>query len=311
LIEGVARSIEAARAAERFLLARQSSDRLWRDYPSLEPGPSEGWVTAIVGWSLTLSPAGRPVALAVTGAAEALHALACDDGWGYNRFTACDADSTAWAWRFLAQIDSYGRRSAIRDLCRNLSQDGAVRTFRGARFGAWGEGHADVTPVVGVALSSVQAPQEIIARVRHSTLGLITTDGLWPSYWWTTSAYAIARNLEFLAASGGIPEDVLSRVRRWLDAEAGGSSPFVIAQELAAAVCAEHQSGADRCAALINLQEDDGGWAASRTLRVPPQSAIGSAPSAPAPIFADERRVMSTAMAMAAIKCWLTSQARR
>jgi hypothetical protein len=62
---------------------------------------------------------------------------------------------------------------------------------------------------------------------------------------------------------------------------------------------------------LINLQEDDGGWAASRTLRVPPQSAIGSAPNAPAPIFADECRVMSTAMAMAAIKCWLTSQARR
>ncbi len=297
--------LSAIGAAERFLVARQSQDGLWRDYSALEPGWSEAWVTAVVGWSLTLSPAGACTGPPVSAAAESIHALAKGDGWGYNRNTASDADSTAWVWRFLARIDDYRGRSAILDLCHYLSPDGTAHTFHGARYGAWAGAHADVTPVLGLALLAVQAGSEFTGRVRKAALSQRTPDGLWHSYWWTSNAYAVARNLEFLAATGGIPEAIKRRIRYWLKAEETGVSPFVIAQELAAAACVDKESGIFRCEALLDMQASDGGWAASRTLLVPAQHAK-QLESATVLIFADEERLMSTAMAMAALKFWLT-----
>lgn len=298
-------ALDTVGAAERFLIACQSQDGLWRDYPALEPGWSEAWVTAVVGWSLTLSPAGARTGLPVSAAAESLHALAKSDGWGYNRNTASDADSTAWVWRLLARIDDYRGRSASHDLCHYLTPEGYALTFQGACYGAWADAHADVTPVLGLALLAVEANPELTDRVREAVLSQRNPDGLWHSYWWTTIAYAVARNLEFLAARGGIPDAIKHRIRDWLNEEAIGTSPFELAQELAAAVCIDKKSGNRRCEALLDMQESDGGWAASRTLLMPAQHTKQLGPVAL--VYADERRLMSTAMAMSALKSWLTS----
>lgn len=296
--------VAALNAAECFLVAQQSRDGLWRDYPALSPGFSEAWITAVVGWSLTLSPTRVQTEPAIGAAAEALHVLATSEGWGYNRYTACDADSTSWVWRFLARIDDYRGRSAILDLCHYLSPDGTARTFHGAEYGEWAGAHSDVTPVLGLALLAVQAGPEITGRVREAVLSKRTSDGLWQSFWWTTNAYAVARNLEFLVAMGGISDAIKCRMRRWLTMEASGKSPFVIAQELAAAACVGTESGIRRCEALLDMQAGDGGWAASRALLVPPQHAKRPEPADLA--FADEKRLMSTSMVTAALKSWLT-----
>jgi len=293
----------AIAAAQRFLVSRQSRDGLWRDYPALEPGWSEAWVTGVVGWSLTVSPTDVFTGAPLRAAAASLHSIAKCDGWGYNRHTASDADSTAWVWRFLGQIDEYRGRSAVLDLGHYLSPDGGVCTFQGARFGSWADSHADVTPVYGLALLAIEAVPELTSRIREAALSQRASDGLWRSYWWTTDAYAVARNLEFLAAHGGIPDTTRRRTCQWLNSEANGTSPFAVAQELAAAARVDRESGISRCDALLEMQQPDGGWAASRTLRVPAQHGTRMDP-APA-VFADEERLMSPAMAMAALKYWL------
>ena len=296
--------LEAIKRAGEFLLASQSADGLWRDYDSLEPGCSEGWVTGVVAWSLTLPPSHRRTPHAVFAAAESLHAIAQDDGWGYNRNTASDADSTAWIWRFLTRIDRYGGRSAIVDLSNYLEPGGLVRTFRGTRFGAWASAHADVTPVLGLALHAIQEVSKVVDGVRKTALGQRSADGLWDSYWWTSRAYAIARNLEFLVATGGIPEEIRRRAVEWLSAQPDlDKSSFVVAQELAAAVLVDREMSRRRGETLLEMQQSDGGWAASRALLVPAQlPGLGQAES----LAADEQRLMSTAMSMVALKSWLT-----
>lgn len=299
-----AQVFDAIGAAERFLLERQSQDGLWRDYPAMEPGSSESWVTGVVGWSLTLPPAGNDTAPAAFSAAEALHAIRQDKGWGYNRNTASDADSTAWVWRFLARIDDYRGLPAILDLRHYLTPEGAARTFHGTCYGAWALPHADVTPVLGLALLAVHATPELTSRVYEAALQQQTPEGLWSSYWWSTNAYSIARNIEFLAARGGIPDAIKSRICYWLNAKVTIASSFEIAQELAIAACVDKNCGFRRCEALLDMQANDGGWAASRTLLVPAQHTKQLNASTFA--YADEYRLMSTAMAMMALKSYLS-----
>lgn len=298
-----ARVCDAVAAAERFLLERQSEDGLWRDYSALEPGASEAWVTAVVAWALTAPPFAERVVGPVTAAAEALHTLRKGIGWGYNRHTAVDADTTAWVWRFLSRIDDYRALPASRDLSRFLSPDGAARTFDGEPYGAWACPHADVTPVVGLALMDVHASVELQDRVRAAVLSQCDAQGLWRSYWWTSDAYAIARNLEFLSARGGVPETMKGRIQEWLEEEAIAQSSFDVAQQLAAAVCIGAPQSERFSDALIGMQTHDGGWLASCTLLVPAQrnAKAGATPQA----YADEQRLMSTAMATAALKSWL------
>ena len=297
------RVCDAVAAAERFLLERQSEDGVWRDYAALEPGSSEAWVTAVVACTLTAPPSARHIAGAVTAAAQALHTLRTPAGWGYNRHTAADADTTAWVWRFLSRIDDYRGLPAIRDLVGFLAADGAARTFAGEHHGAWARPHADVTPVVGLALMSLDASADLLDRVRGAALSHRDARGLWRSYWWTTDAYAIARNLELLSARGAIPETIERRIREWLEAETIATSAFDVAQQLAAAVSIDSAQSERFCDALIEMQACDGGWAASRTLLVPAQRDVK--PDAAAHAYADEQRLMSTAMATAALKAWL------
>lgn len=295
--------LPAIRQGEHFLIGRQSPDGLWRDYLTLEPGFSEAWVTAVVGWSLSIPPINPSTESAVLMAAEALHEIAKTDGWGYNRNTVSDADSTAWVWRFFAQVGDYRRRSPIQALSRFFLADGKVRTFVGTSYGSWSESHADVIPVLGLALLSVHAPPELLNSIRAASLSNRTVKGLWHSFWWATSAYAIARNLEFLDSYGGIPDAVRTQVLDWLEVRPVGVSPFEMAHELAAAICVNSQTVLLRCKALLDLQLIDGGWAASQMLLVPAQH--GQSDRELIAAFADECRLMSTALVVAALKSLL------
>jgi len=288
-------------AAEQFLLSHQSSDGLWRDYPALQPGCSEAWTTGVVGCSLATPPVASNRRLLVK-AAEALHSIATPNGWGYNRQTACDADSTAWVWRFLAQLEFPTERSAVRDLQRFIGDDQAVHTFLGGQFGTWAQSHPDVTPVVGLACLAVHASPKFTDLIREAALAHRAANGLWHSFWWNTDSYAIARNLEFLSALNGIPGEIRELACMWLAAVNGQPCPFVLANELAIAASVNHDIGIRHCEKLLSCQQDDGGWSPSATLLVPSQQnpdAHGSAPS-----FTDERRIMSTAWSLAALKSW-------
>lgn len=293
----------AVAAAERFLTERQDDDGHWRDY-QLEPGRSEAWVTACVGYALCR--AGRGAATPVRQAADALLASARPGGWGYNRHTACDADSTAWVIRFLAELGALDGLQPASLIGAYVAPSGAVRTFASPeRFGSWAAEHAEVTPLAGLALLAA-GERELAARLRGAAVNAWTPDGGWPPFWWHGQAYAAAQNLGFLAASGGVPPELAAGERERLSAAPGARSAFEAAQRLTAAVHLDAPVDASRFRdRLMALQSADGGWPASSSLLAPSQRDPSQSRRC-----SDDRRLLSTALAVVALQLQSTTLSR-
>ena len=296
---------DAISKAHAFLLSCQDQDGFWRDY-SLPPGSSEAWTTACVGWLLASSGNRQNFMSGLNNAANALHSIRRAKGWGYNRKTATDADSTAWTWRFLAKMDNYFARDAAATLTQYLSTSGAVRTFLDIeRFGSWAWEHPDVTPVVGMALIAVKAERSFVNRVRRACLDIWKANGIWPSFWWATDSYSMARNLEFLSESGGIPSNVIRSSWEWLIRLEEPSSPFEAANNLMAAITlgkTQTDFSTHQVMVLLKWQLNDNSWPPSPVLLVPDQrnGIIGKCTP-----YEDPMRLMSTAMAAYALNLYL------
>jgi len=287
-------------ACERFLASRQAPDRYWRDY-WLKPGPSEDWVTACCALALARAPASATGIAAARDAAHALARAARAGGWGYNRDTVADADSTAWVLRVLAAFgwdcSDYGPSV----LHRYLDAQGRAHTFvPPEQAGSWGRAHADVTPVVGIALCAVGASPATVARVRDAVLHDQAADGSWRSFWWATDAYATARSLEFLALCGGVPAQCAARARTWLESD-GPTQPLALAQALAARTFAGARTE-PAVDALLVLQLEDGSWPPSSLLLAPDHDD----PAEGGPAYADLDCTLGSAMVTLALKSWLT-----
>jgi len=314
---------DAVNTAETFLLRQQEQDGCWRDY-NLPPGQSEAWTTAVVLWSLACTqPSSLPVT-AVNAATTALHALHKETGWGYNRQTATDGDSTAWTCRVLAALHGH-RGLPLTQLLRNyIEPNGSSKTFLyNDKFGTWAGSHADVQPMIGLALVKCYADAafrnddqltSIIFRLRHYCINSVNDQLRWKAFWWTTDAYPIACNLEFLQASGGVPEPIRQSATEWLMNSAGPASSFEAALQLKIACLTN--TDPDLVAAmtdnLIGLQQNDGTWPASTVLLVPDQFPVDASKEMnkedkndfanQQPAHADVKRLMSTAMALTALK---------
>lgn len=83
------------------MLGLQDEDGFWREY-NLQPGASEAWSTAWVGWCLAGVGMNQATREARARAVTALAGCRKEGGWGYNRKTGPDADTTAWVLRFLS-----------------------------------------------------------------------------------------------------------------------------------------------------------------------------------------------------------------
>jgi hypothetical protein len=292
--------LDAIRRGEAFLRAGQDADGFWRDY-RLTPGPSEAWTTAVVGCTLAAPPGDEHAIHALHAAIRALADARVAGSWGYNRYTSADADSTAWCIRFVSAVRPLTRTTIWQLLQPFIDSDGDAHTIPMADAGTWGEAHADVTPVVGLALVASGAPEEMIRRVRGAVLRS-RTGSSWPSFWWPTDLYATARALEFLDRSGGIPGTVSAAFAAASLSEAVlRASPFELAHAATIARLLRRAADAHDCSELLlAAQESDGGWPASAMLAVPSRETAETA--GPRPTFPDERRLMTTSMAVAALK---------
>jgi hypothetical protein len=297
--------------AQTFLLNRQDQDGFWRDY-FLPPGSSEAWTSACVGWSLASAYNRLNFTSALKRAVKAVNSIRGPKGWGYNRKTATDADSTAWTLRFIAKMDNHFGAEAAAILKQYLTTGGAARTFLDTnRFGSWALEHADVTPVVGMALIAVEAESSIIKRVRQACLDTWKVNGLWPSFWWSTDSYSLARNLEFLSESGGIPNYVSKSTLERLISLEKPCSPFEASNNLMSAIILDKKLtdfSAHQVLVLLEWQLNDGSWPSSRVLRVPDQSEHISDNCT---TYEDSMRLMSTSMAAHALDLYLLAETKQ
>ena len=282
--------------AEDFLLGRQDAQGLWPDF-ELAPGRSEAWTTAGVAFALAQPPLHRSAGSALRRAADALHRLRREGGWGYNRHTAADADTTSWTLRFLTQIDDVRSLEAARLLMTFVDGEGSAHTFRGDRFGTWSGVHADVAPLVGLALDGAGA-SEAASMVRAAcSKGEVDHDPPWRSFWWTSDAYAVARNLELLSTGSGVSAALGHRVAKWLGGRGERADAFELSQLLDCALRVANPAALGWAERLLRRQRGRGDWPASACLRVPAQH-----PSSGADGRAGGGGLFITAMAILSLK---------
>ena len=119
----------AARAAE-FLLAEREQDDFWRDF-RLVNGASDEWVTAFVGYALATSGVPLPAGLVPQTVRALLRRQRPEGGWGYNRISPADSDSTAWALKFLrgSRLLRPGNGTARAFLLSHLRAEGGLSTY--------------------------------------------------------------------------------------------------------------------------------------------------------------------------------------
>lgn len=299
--------VEAIRRGSCFLIEKQDCDGFWRDF-ALTPGPSSTWVTACV--SLALIDAESPSAAqtrAVAAAVEAARAIYTSSGWGYNQGVAADADTTAWVVRWFRRIGAVLPIDPLSCLQAYIGPGGGVRTFLNQpKYGNWAVEHVDVTPLVGLALAEAGAPAALTERLRSWILARRNSAGTWNSFWWTFDAYATARNVEFLARSGGLPTDVRADVQRFLYARQSPTSAIeeahlLLAHVLVASAVQEAEPLVQR---LLARQLGQGGWPPSRVLKVPGQRPGQSGEG----VFEDGQGLMSTAMVLMALKMYAAAR---
>ena len=292
--------LEAIRAGEAFLVARQDADGAWRDY-RLEPGSSDGWITAVVGSALAMSPLVDGSLPAIRRAAEFLHEAHRGGGWGYNAAAATDADSTVWALMFLAAIDDLRGHDPIAHLSSYIDESGGVHTFRDAeRFGSWAGENPEVSGTVGAFLVGLQAPRALVARLLARCLATRAPRGdHWPAFWWTTPAYATAQSARFLKVAGALDDRLARRIAAWLSSRRDRRATSLELAQLAG-IAASLESAADIehfAGRLLRTQGSDSGWGPSHSLVVP-----GQRDGRRRVVASDDRRLMSTASALMALK---------
>lgn len=287
--------LASIRQGLRFLCRAQEPDGRFIDF-ALPPGPGDGWITGFVAVALDEAqkgPASGPevgARAAVAAAAEALLRSARPRGWGYNQGAPPDGDATAFALRALQR----GKR-------RPLAAPEAL-------LSPYLEGESprpDVLASIGLALCEARAPAPLRARVLSAVVSAQGPSGTWASPRWRRSFYPTWLVLSLLRAERALDVDLaraahaglLEEVRKGedlcvLDVACLFGSLTDVAEAMGWAV----PRGPLR--RLLDLQEADGGWPASRCLV--PGAGEGQA------AYADIRRLFTTAVAVQAAARALT-----
>lgn len=296
-----------------FLISRQAHTGRWSDF-LLPAGPSDEWVTAFVGACLLEAP-GRETRRAARRAWEALLRRRHDGGWGYNRLTPPDADSTAWALRLAAGLRDVapGRvASAQAFLDGHVSADGGLTTY------------AERDPILrytrlpeDASFAGWQAPHDCVTAAAAPLVGALTSDylgrrqrnaGNWQSYWWWDDEYTTALAADALPASRANAVDwARSRLSGTGAVHSVDGEPSAWATAWCLRVLGQGTVlGLDAAAAqavrwLVDAQQADGSWPASARLRVPMPGQLDATGQERTINTVDQNRVFTTAAVVAAL----------
>jgi len=248
-------------------------------------------VTAFAGLALSFAHQTFGIPEAGAGATRAAAWLQSERsheaGWGYNGRTGADADSTALAMRLLRRLGEPVRSEDLAFLLEHWHPQGGFSTYRGDD--AWGTPHVCVTAQAFRALDPGAqrrlrpALEDFLAKTRLA-------GGAWPSYWWTTPAYATYGCLA-LRRQLGLPQSPVS-----LPTERERAAGFDVAHAWGvAALCGARQDADALHAELMSRQKDDGGWPGGPCLRVTDPACLEPWIKPAGTVYSDEKGILTTA----------------
>jgi len=283
-----------------YLSRTQHPTGNWTDF-WLPVGTSDAWVTAYAGLALAEVAATSRAHETTKRLAHARAFQASDwllahqhprGGWGYNATVDADADSTAHALSLIARLGKAPPTAAVHRLLTHHAAGGLYRTY------AWqDERHAWTQPTADVTAAVLRAFHDLghmnAAALRDAWTSALAPlqrqDGSWPGFWWTNPSYATGLVLEVWRAAGRPDLTHPLRVHR-------PSGAFDLAwHTLALATVGEHEAASESACSLLAMQSEDGAWASSDMLLVPP-ARTGSVIKSH-----DARRVFTTASVLRAL----------
>ncbi|MBZ5635749.1 MAG: hypothetical protein LAO55_21685 [Acidobacteriia bacterium] len=269
-----------------FLASQQDASGFWQDW-ELPVGSSRMWTTAYVGWRL--ASCGQAAKGTLERAADWLEANELEGGgWGYSESTGADADSTALGILFVHVMGRRAPASAVRRLLSFHRDDGGFGTYGFEQsFGAWTASQVEVTATAALALKAAQVAPQAIERAAVFLRRRRRADGLWDSYWWTSTCYATEMTVRLLGEQARLEAcSALRRIRPLNSFEAALRSLVL---------CGDTGD-------LSRGQDSDGSWPTAPILRLTHRDLYVPQGSDDAgPCFADPQRVFTTATVLSAL----------
>lgn len=287
---------EAVARALSFLEGHQEPNGRLRGF-LLHPGASTHWITAHVAWVLEEVPEAEPLC---RRAGEYLEDRGRERaGWGYNARVAVDNDSSAQAAMVLHRFGVRVTEEWLSELCDSRCEGGGFSTYRvgPGRRGTmgWQAAHPDVTCAVVSMLGRIGGWEDVIGRAQH-WLREQLVDGALPSYWWRGFPYGL-----WVQARAGLePELAAVQAKQLLPGvQSCPDLPLLLVATMTGGTIDELDTPAVEV--LVSGQRSDGSWSCEPCLRVTHQDHHSSGTNAPGRLYADRRRVYSTAHAIEAL----------
>jgi hypothetical protein len=282
----------------RFLRQHQRGDGSWCGF-LLYPGASTAWLTAHVAFALDDVPQLREDCRRAAAFLQSIGAH--DGGWGYNRRVGIDCDSWSQALMVLAKHSLPFEDFLVCNLASAQLNCGGYPTYpsegraTSAVRSGWQAAHPEVTALVAEALRRRGGFEDRVDRCLR-WLRKASTEGVLRSYWWPDECYSLwvqARTHLLGPAAAERVQAVLLRN--------DGVPQLAMGLTAAVELGFPDESLADGARKVLGEQRADGSWFCAPCLRVTHPTHVSPGPDAPGAVFADRRRVFSTAHAVAAL----------
>ncbi|MFX0208562.1 MAG: prenyltransferase/squalene oxidase repeat-containing protein [Candidatus Hodarchaeota archaeon] len=182
-----------------YILGMKETDGCWVDF-ILPHGMSDEWVTAYTTAALSKSPSlHHHLKVSIKWLQERFRP---SEGWGYNRNTPTDADSTALAFLALHRMNVPLPEDAHTTLLRYRLPNGGYSTYLNEDLD-YMQGVGPIEIIAGVLLTQLEAGLIEPSIIYESVTYLVSQkrgDGGWNSFWWKDDLFATCRVLNALNA---------------------------------------------------------------------------------------------------------------
>lgn len=260
--------------AFEFVLSNRNDDGMWYNFLTRNHGESADWVSSFIG--LNLLDSGIEQKELKATAQSILKRQRNNGGFSYNHKIVPDADSTAFAIRFLSH---FGYETEI-DMAKNFLKEhqhinGGFRTYQEQSIRKYErilsemsvEGWCSPTPDITASALLANLNNEFAIQFLLNTQ---QENGSWRSYWWTSDVYATTHSLEALSKLGY--NNQVEKANEWLAQDNNVPDvAFYLSLSIRTLVRNKKYRGItkSRIERLLSSQNEDGSWDTIPILQFP------------------------------------------